>query len=157
MSWSPTRKSVLIGKTMNERTITVNATIKVSEYTLSMIDAFTKEWGLRSRSETIERLLVELFEVDQNAEWKLGTCISALHSSQVGLHFFYSYAYSTIPITSAHRKSPKLEYRYDPRNIFIPPYKPESNPRLNIKRESTRINNRPLKGRYCKNGFKNTK
>ncbi len=38
---------------MNERTITVNATFKVSEYTLSMIDAFTKEWGLRSRSETI--------------------------------------------------------------------------------------------------------
>jgi hypothetical protein len=53
MSWSPTRKPVLIGKTMNERTITVNATFKVSEYTLSMIDAFTKEWGLRSRSETI--------------------------------------------------------------------------------------------------------
>ena len=53
---------------MNERTIPVNVNIKISEYTLSMIDAFAKEWGQRNRSETIERLLVELFEVDQNEE-----------------------------------------------------------------------------------------
>ena len=43
-------------------------TIELRPSTLSKIEALQQEWGLRSRGDTIERLLDELFSEAANAD-----------------------------------------------------------------------------------------
>jgi hypothetical protein len=38
--------------------------IQLPHSTISKIDAFRREWGLRSRSNTVERILDELFKAE---------------------------------------------------------------------------------------------